>query len=153
MSKRLIVLLAGVLAVVPVVAGCGGDDEATASSITRAEFVEQANEVCTEGRARARADFFAFAREHKEDGPQEADYTGLVEDVLAPNVEQEIEELRELGAPSGEEAEVEALWDAVEADLKTAEAAPERLATEGQVVFGNSAKVMEEYGLKVCGNR
>lgn len=158
MSKRLIALLAGVLAIALVV-GCGGgdDDEATASSITKAEFIKQADAVCEKTTKQAQADFRAYLKEGariEEEELSAEDYAAIVvETVMTPNYEQEFEELRDLGAPNGDEDEVEKLIVAREEDLEAAQAEPERFARESEKVFAQSSKLAKEYGLQACDKR
>ena len=155
MSKRLILALGGILVFVAVgLAGCGGsdDEDATASSITKAEFIKQADEVCREGEKRVQKDFDAYVKENEDlKEPTDADYAALVAAVLAPNAERETEQLRELGAPDGDEEQIEAMLEAREQGLKDAEARPKAVVTSGEDIFAGASKIATDYGLKVCG--
>jgi len=177
-SKRLILALGGILVFVAVgLAGCGGsdDEDATASSITKAEFIKQADEVCREGEKRVQKDFDAYVKENEDlkeptdadyaalvaavlapnaehlKEPTDADYAALVAAVLAPNAERETEQLRELGAPDGDEEQIEAMLEAREQGLKDAEARPKAVVTSGEDIFAGASKIATDYGLKVCG--
>jgi hypothetical protein len=109
-GKQLIVLVAAVLAAALVVTGCGSSD-----SISKAEFVKKADAVCKKGEEAVRKDFGAFAETHENvKKPTEADYAELVDAVVVENVEKEVDDLRALGAPEGDEGKVEAMLQARE---------------------------------------
>jgi hypothetical protein len=160
-NKRLMAIVAGVLAVAltVAVAGCGGDDEASASSITKAEFIKKADAICKQALEQAEVDFAALVKENetlleetKEGTPAfEAIYPAVVNGILAPTVEKEVDEIQALGAPEGDEAKVDAMLETLEGDLETAEAKPKRVGFEAEKIFAPSTELAREYGLKVCG--
>ncbi len=156
MSKRLIGLMAGLLLIAALaIVGCGdSDEEATASSITKAEFVKKANATCKAAEEQIQGDFGAYAVEIGElKNPTESDYAKLIEVVLVPNLEEEIEKLRELGAPSGDESEVDAMIEAREESIELAEEDPRLVVDKGEAIFGKSSQLAEEYGLEACAAR
>jgi predicted outer membrane protein len=161
MSKQLIAVLAGGLAVLALaIAGCGGDDddEAAASPITKAEFIKQADAACKKGEQQTQVAFGAFVAERRQEGeaslkPNQETYSELVDAALVPQVEQEVAELRELGAPAGDEEQVDAFVDAREEAIELAEANPSASVTDGSKIFGKSDTLAAEYGLKICGSR
>jgi hypothetical protein len=158
-------LVAAVLAAALVVAGCGGGggggDEAAGGggSLSKAEFLKQADAVCSAGKTKVRAEYQAYLTKNKiEEGKEskaenEAHVTEIAETIAFPALRQQIEEIRALGAPEGEEAEVKAFLDATEAEVKEAEEDPQSLLASSNEVFAKSDKLAEEYGFKVCGQR
>ncbi|HXR30386.1 MAG TPA: hypothetical protein VN752_04545, partial [Solirubrobacterales bacterium] len=157
-SKQLIAVVAGALALVVLVAGCGGGDDAegevTTASISKAEFAKQADAVCKEGEKQVEKDFSVYLKEHEDiTKPTEEDYAELVEVVLAPHVEEEIDGIRELGAPAGDEDQVEELLEAREESLEAAKEEPELVVTDSTKVFGEWRKLAQTYGLEACGIR
>lgn len=152
MSKRPIGLIAAVLALGLITGGCGGDS--STASITKAVFIKKADAACEKGNRRLQADFATYLKSGKAakaSEPTEADYSELVATVVAPNLEQEIEEIRALGAPSGDEEQVEAILEAREESIEKAEANPELMSGNGDELFTKPRKLAREYGLKVCG--
>jgi hypothetical protein len=156
-QKQVVSILAGVLLAICVVAGCGSsssDDAITTTSLSKAEFIKEADAVCTKSGVRLRGDFQAFVSEKEAEGAGEAgqqDYAELVSTVIAPNIEREIQEIRDLGAPKGDVGSVTSFIEVTEQGLDRAEANP-RLVTGGKagLVFSAGAEQAKAYGFKVC---
>jgi hypothetical protein len=158
-SKPLMALLA-VIAALVIVAGCGGGSdsssstEATTSSLTKAEFLKQGNAICAKGNKEIEEGFEEFGKEHgfsKKKQPTQAELEEAAEEVLIPNIRREIDGIRALGAPSGEEAEVEAVLAAAETGLEKGEEDPGVMIEEGEGPFKEANKLSREYGLVKCG--
>jgi hypothetical protein len=131
--------------------GSGGSgDEVTASSITKAQYIKDAGAICEGATKRIKVDFGVYLREEgdEEAKASAAHYADLVDAVFAPNVEQEIEELRELGAPKQDVSTVEAMVKAREEALAAVEADPKSLTTNQP--FEKSIKAAKDYGLAAC---
>ncbi len=158
MARRTVLgyVLVAVAALALVAAGCGGGDgtEVTTSDLSKAQFVKQADAVCKKGEEQIQEDFVAYAKKHKDlTKPTDSDYAELIDAVFVPNVNREVEELRDLGAPAGDEEQVEAMLVAREENVAAAEAEPKKLVSESSKVFAEASKLAKEYGLKTCGNR
>jgi hypothetical protein len=153
-------VLAAVLAAL-VVAGCGGgsdDPTVTVSSISKAAFIKKADAICKEGSARMQKGFSVYLRKNKKSiialrHPDKEDYEGLIGGVLVPNLEREIKEIRALGAPSGDQEEVEEILNALEEGIETAENDPGAVKSSSEAIFGIASRLGKEYGLEVCGSR
>jgi hypothetical protein len=143
------------LAVALVVTGCGGDDESSAGpTISKAAFIKKADAICTHGNKRMELAFASFLEEKKNiKHPSKADYEALVGKVLVPNLNQEIKEIRALGAPSGDEDRVDDFLEALEEGIETAERDPKVVISTSNAVFGISSRLAKEYGLEVCSTR
>ena len=151
MGKRPSALLAGAAGVAVIAAGCGGGGDSSTASITKAQFVKQADAACKKGEERIQADFQAYIKGHKNlSKPTEEDFAEVVETVVAPNVEQEVSEIRALGIPSGDEDKVEAILDSVEEGREEAEADPKNAVQTTPASLEKAKKLAKEYGLKVC---
>lgn len=136
-------LIAGLLAF----AGCGGGDETT--SLTKAEFTEQANAACKE-HSKERDEL--FKKVSNELDPSEVtrkDQEMLISEVLLPPYEKNIESLESLGAPEGDEEKIEALIEAMEGSVEKVEAQPlVALRTTSQ--FAEPNALAKKYGLDDC---
>jgi hypothetical protein len=155
LSKRLIAMLAGVVAIAVIAAGCGSsDDNSSTSSLTKAEFIKQADAICKKGNDEIEEGFESFAKENnipKNKEPTDDQSKELVETVFVPSISSQSEELRELGAPSGDEDEISAMLDSLDEGIEEAEEEPEALFNSKSDPFGPANKKAAQYGLKVCG--
>lgn len=108
-------VVAAVALVAVLVSGCGGDSKA--ASLTKAEYVKQANEICAERKKvwdAALADYRKEAEKKNAVGNRKVEKE-LAEDVLQsemlPALEQQLESLEDLGAPEGKEKQAEKMVD------------------------------------------
>ncbi len=161
MSARLTILLAAVIAAMLVAAGCGDDDDGsdggsadisvTTSSITKPQFVKKATEVCEEERTKIPTRSAAYERTAPDkQSPAEA-YTGGVKAVILPTFQAEVTKITKLGAPAGQEERVEAILEAEQAAIdEVSEMETIRTIDDVVVHFGDSNKLLREYGLTNC---
>ena len=154
MSKSLIALLVAVSAIAMIVAGCGGssDSSESTSSLTRAEFVKQGNAICAKGNKEIQEGFEEFEQEvGSQKQPTKAQLTEAIETIVLPAVREQVEGVQDLGAPSGEEAKVEAITDSAEEALEEGEEDPASLTSEKADPFAKANELANEYGLTKCG--
>ena len=154
-NKGLIATLIGVAAIAAIVAGCGSSDDETTSSLTKAQFIAQADAICKQGNAEIESEFEAFAKKNNIDEneePSKAQQAKLSETILVPNVSNQAEEIGDLAAPSGDEDEVSAMLDSLDEGVEEVEANPQAPFESKQPnPFGPANKIAKEYGLEVCG--
>lgn len=135
--------------VAAIAAGCGGDDEATAS-LSRQQFVKEANAVCKAGE-RERTEIIegatklfkpgeVLSKERKEEFVQ----TGAVDPYRKMT-----EQLTELGTPEGEEEQVEAVIEEMERAADKAEENPIKALTS-IAPFAAANKAVTDYGIDSC---
>lgn len=155
MSKALVAALAAFAAIAMIAAGCGGggDSSSESSSLTKAEFLKQGNAVCAKGNKEIQEGFEEFEEENglQNKQPTKAQLTEVIETVVLPGVRSQVEGVEALGAPSGEEAEVEAVTDAASEALEKGEEDPAALASEKADPFAEANELANEYGLVKCG--
>lgn len=154
LSKGLIATLAGVLAVAIIAVGCGSSSDDSTSSLTKAQFIAQADAICKKGNAEIESEFEAFAKKEgikENEEPSTAQGVEVSETVLIPNIENQAEEIRALEAPSGNEEEISAMLDSLDEGIEEAEADPEALFTSKSDPFGPANKMAKELGFEVCG--
>lgn len=122
--------------------GCGGDDD-SASALTKAEFIKQADGICKQGEARIEVEAEKFGIETM------ADQEKLVTDVVVPGIQAQAEKIADLGAPEGDEETIEEMVEAVENGAAELEANP-LAGMEGKAPLGEASKIARAYGLKEC---
>jgi len=155
LSKRLIVLLAGVTAIAAIAAGCGSsDDDSDATALTKQQFIAQADAICKKGNTEINEGFESFAEENdlpKNQEPNKEQGTELVETVIVPSVQAQSEGIRSLEPPEGDEEEISAMLESLDEGIEEAEDDPEALFDSKSDPFGPANEKAKQYGLKVCG--
>jgi hypothetical protein len=137
------------------VAGCGnGDNDNSTASLSKAQFVKQGNAICRKGNAKLESDFEEFAAERNlPEGrkPSNAVLEEITETILVPGITSQLEEIRALGAPEGDEGEVDEIFTGVEEAVEQAEEDPLFFAENESPKLKAVNKQAREYGLTVCG--
>ena len=157
MSKRLIVLLAGIVAAAALVAGCGSSDDSSTDSttaLTKAEFIKQGDAICEKGSKQIEEEAEAFADDNNVDTekPTNEQQEEVIETVVGPSLQTQADELGELGAPRGEEAKVTAMLDALEEGAEELESDPGvLLGKKGSDPLDEANELANEFGFKACG--
>jgi hypothetical protein len=134
--------------------GCGSSSstatEAT-TAITKAEFVSKGNAVCVKGEKAQEAEINAYVKKHglENKKPTKAQNVELVETILAPNFQSQIDGVTALGAPSGEEQQVSSALELSQQTLEKIEANPE-LAFGKENAFAAAGKQLHALELKEC---
>lgn len=135
--------------------GCGGGDgdDATATAATKAEYLKQANAACRRERAGLKQRIAEFRRLREGDEPREVFNGELARNVLLPTIENEMEAIRALRAPPGEDGRIDHLLSLEELAL-TNVVYMERVSSIAAVKreFADSARRLSAYGLPDCAN-
>lgn len=153
--RNLIALLALLCAIALAVAGCGddgddGDDGATATqtatgpALSKEEFIRRADRICAEGDAEIDAEGLEFAG--REDALNE-----LVQTVIVPMTRQQVDQIRALTPPKGDEEQINEFLDTLERGLSEIEANPSLIATTGgTATLIEARQLADDYGFKSC---
>jgi hypothetical protein len=164
LSIRGVLAIVGVLAALLLVAGCGSDeDDATGSSgggevtvetgsLSKAEFVKQANAVCAKNREqleRAVATFTAETSKTPAKPSEEPPEVAFLEETYLPGFQQQVDEVSAIGAPAGDEKEIVAFLQALQNMIDTATEEPQAFI-DGDVSLDKAAKLAKAYGLTNC---
>ncbi len=132
--------LLGLLVWVP---GCGGGDS-TSASLTKSQYLKQAKEICEKGEREQLELASQYLKKHP--GAEEED---MILPAGIPPLQKQIAKLKELPAPEGDEAEIEAFIKASEEALEEGEANPQDLLSSSNP-FDKANKLGEKYGLTNC---
>lgn len=143
-ARKKIGALAAV-AVVTFMLGCGDSDE-TSESLTKKEFVTQANGICDKGRKEKDRLIQGSFKDLKAD-PSNEELENLVLNVLPP-LEEAIQDLGELAPPDGDEETVDALIGEYEEALQKAKDEPAKVVREDP--FDAPDEAAQNYGLTSC---
>jgi hypothetical protein len=171
MLTRLPLLLIVALAAALIAAGCGDDDddEATTPATTeeaatgatgatgaadvspeRAELIEQADEICAEGDRQIDAEAQeVFGGSQQE--PPAAEQEAFVTETVIPNIQNQLDQLRELDPPEEDADEFNAILDEAQAALDELEQDPGAFVGGGEDPFAEVNQRAREFGLQDCG--
>lgn len=152
MNKALLAALAVLVALV--VAGCGSSDETTTDetvTLTKAEFIKQGDAICQKGNDESEKEAEEFAEENDFDLEKASDeqLEEAVSEVLVANLRGQLDELEALGAPEGDEEQVEEIVDSLEGATEEIEDDP-GVVFDGEVLK-EPGELAQDYGFKVCG--
>jgi len=157
LSKRLFALLAGVMAIAIVAAGCGSssdDSTDTVVVLTKTEFIEQGDAICAKGSKQIEAEAEEFAEDNNvdTDNPKKEDQEGVITTVIAPALQTQADELSALGAPEGEEETTAAIIEALEEGAQELEENPASLLeSDGAGPLDKANELANKFGFKECG--
>lgn len=157
MNTRGLFVVAATVAALLLVAGCGssGSDEVTvqSGSLSKAAFVKKADAICEAARNEFVVKYTGFVEAHKSDlGDEQKEKAlaeELIETLLAPNVEGQVEEISELGAPSAYAPEATSFLIALEKRVDELKENPAGLAAT-PYPFKKAEDVAAKVGMKGC---
>jgi hypothetical protein len=156
LNRAFLSAIAVLVALAALVAGCGGGDDTTDETVTltKAEFIKQGDAICKQGNKEIEEGFEKFAEENdvpKNQEPSKEQGVELVETVILPNVQQQADQIRELGAPEGDEEQVDELITSLEDAVAEGEDDPEILFSGDTDPFADVNQKTTAYGFEVCG--
>jgi hypothetical protein len=135
--------------------GCGGGEDepeypaGVSQPQSKVEFLREADRICfsSESRIEAAADDLLAAPGRPD--PDQVERVAL--GIAVPALEAEVQAIRSLGAPAGDEREVEAILAATERGIAEIEADPRSLATRRPPGLRQAQRLAERYGARQCG--
>lgn len=146
-------LCVGIL-LLAIVAGCGGDDEGdsttvTTSSLSKAEFTAKAEDLCFQEQEQMASEIKAVEEQNGVTEPLDLSPEAVTAAVL-PRMETQIEELQALGAPKGDEDQIEAFLAAMSQALGEIEDRQLSSSAELSRAFGPVKQLGRKYGFEAC---
>lgn len=138
-------LVVAVLATVGVMASTGGGGD----GISKAEFIREGNAIC-------RTTIETLTEEGRETF-SEAELKGtnaagvpFVLGTYVPEFRAEVRKLRALGAPSGDEAQINTILKAIEVIIEEAKQEPDRIVHQTKNRYEKPQALATRYGLDEC---
>jgi hypothetical protein len=172
-KRKIAVTLVALLALVAVVGGCGGggsssdstgggttggettggSTEASGAAPTKAVFIKEGDEICTDDENELNEEIEAFAKEKgidlKKDELSSDQETELFQELVLPNIGRQAEELGALTPPEGDEETIEELTDTLASEVEEAE---DEGGKPGSDTLAGATKMAKAYGFKACGS-
>ena len=143
--KSLTALMVLAILACALVVGCGGSsssDTSTAAPLSKSEFISEADSICENGNSEL-AD--AAQSAGLSQASSEDDFNAFINDTVLPNIQKQADAIDALGAPEGDEDEVQAIVDSLNTAITETQQDPNSNA------FTESNKLAQAYGLKKCG--
>ncbi len=146
----------GLLVAIALVAGGCGDD---AEALTKDEYLQRANAICAASNAQADLIFLEVTADLPDEPTPQQVNEAVVEigTRTTPIIEAQLDDLRALRAPEGDEDTLAVLFDDVEAaqeefvQLAEDAAAGDQAAFRAEDPFADVDQRAIQYGLTVCG--
>jgi hypothetical protein len=141
-----------------IVAGCGGDNNNTTTTLSKQEFLKKGNAICRKANQdvnkAGRLIFLTGVKKgQKPSGPPPAaKFKKFADTILIPSIQSQINQIRALGVPPGDQAQVKAILDAAQAALNKGKQDPTLLEGNKSTPFAKANKLALAYGLTVCGS-
>lgn len=160
-------LLTAIVLVATVAVGCGDDEPSsgngesagggaavTTSSLSHDEFVKQASAACSRERKGLIGEVNAYLTKHDSKGmPETVLFANMIKSVMVPTIEAETEAMRELGAPEGDEEEIEAILASQQEAIDEVKGLKNVKGIEDvEVHFKDVGKELRDYGFTACTN-
>lgn len=134
-------------------AGCGngGSGAEGTASLTKAQFLKQANAICKKTYREINQTYGEFSRAG-ENSASEARRNQEAERIVPPALNKVVSALHALGAPGGEGQRVEKLLTSYEEGIEAGEEDPLALrGTKGEFALEGAYEKLWAYGLTGCG--
>lgn len=157
MTSRSTSLLIFVLALAAIASGCGSGAEGNSepstsietSSISKAEFVEKANAICKSGKPELVDAISEYQKKHLD-----VVSVKLVPDtarkVIGPELQAQIDQIRSLGAPPGDAAEIEKFFASLFRGVDEVIAIKPTTFEEAERMFVPAGENALRYGIDQC---
>jgi hypothetical protein len=154
-------VVAATVAALFLAAGCGSSSNGSSSdevtvqtgSLSKAEFVKKADAICKAARTEFLAKYTSFFKAHEAEfgnaQDQKALLGELVETLLVPNIEGQVKQIGELGAPKAYAPEVASFLDALQKRLEEASDDP-AVVTATATPFKKAEVVAAKAGMQGC---
>jgi hypothetical protein len=125
-----------------------GGNGSAAKAISKPVFIEKASDICVTTARRIGSESLVVIEESNIESINDEVEASLVEPILIPAFETEIEEIRALGTPKGDEAQIESILTAIQEIIDAAEEEPE-LVTRPKPYAAIEARA-KSYGMSAC---
>jgi hypothetical protein len=145
-----------VVALLLTLPGCGSGEsettaDASADSLTKAQFLKQGNAICAKGYDRINQKYGKFSAGGNEQNATEAERNRAAEEIVPPELNRVVVRLRALGAPMGEELRLDKMLTAYEEGIERGEEDPLALRGVDGFALEEAYELLWDYGLTGCG--
>lgn len=138
-----------------VACGSGNGEESTAETpaLTKAQFLKKGNAICAAGTAKINKRFEKYSSKHLTGGRKvsERSYARAMAGIVLPLVTEEVEQIRKLGFPEGDDRRVAEILRAFEEGIRMGREDPLTMpGVHGRYAFEEAHELAIGYGLEKC---
>jgi hypothetical protein len=147
MNKPMFASVALASAAVLFGAGCGGNDDSASSepAPTKSAYITEGDAICSADQVK----FEAIVKDLPND-VEAPESQKAITDEIVPLLRNQVEQLRDLTPPEGDEAATAEIYDEVDQALNKVEQDPSAL--DSASTFEKANNLATDYGFEVCGN-
>jgi len=136
------------LALGGIAAGCGSSSDdsttsTTAAAISKADFLAKGNQICKQGN-----DAINTAGNQLGNSVNEQQLEDFASSTVVPNVQKQIDGIKALGAPAGQEAQVNAMLAAAQSGVDELKSDPSKIKDDS--LFKDANQKANAVGLTEC---
>jgi hypothetical protein len=144
--RKLIALLVALAALAAIgLSACGDDSDGDDGSLSKDEFISQADEICATGDAELDEAGQAYAATG---GKQTEE---LITTVIVPGYRDQLEQLNELDPPEEDQAQIQEFLDTFERGVDMLEANPDQVLNgKAFGVVVEAREIAQDYGMQAC---
>lgn len=152
MKRQGAALILGVLVVTAiVVAGCGSSDSSSTASLTKSEFIKQAEVICKKGDVEIERGLQRVVAKSGSSGSLDsAGQEEAVTVVLLPSFQTQVERIDAIGTPEESGEEAAEIVEGVETAITEAEADPTVILVSAKSPLRAPKEQAANYGFKTC---
>ncbi len=135
--------------------GGGGGGETAAAPLSQAEFVKKADALCIQGGKETESEFVAYAKENKiakGKEPTQEQSEEVIEEIILPELRRQVEEIRGLGIPTQDQAQIGVFLNDVEDVIERGEEDPGNAVQNLNKELTAADQQIQGY-FKVCGQK
>jgi hypothetical protein len=132
--------------------GCGDDDGIPTGDVSRADYMVRADAICAARNRKLQKDANRYFRQFgltPAEEPSVEQFATFTEEILVPNVQGQIDRLRELEAPEADAERIEAIYDAAQEAVDGLAEHPASFGRDSDP-FGETNRLARAYGLEAC---
>jgi hypothetical protein len=134
-----------------IASGCGGGgDDTSTSTVTKTVLIKKGDAICKKSEEQFQAQVLGYFKLLKGKSATKAQERQIVADYQLPGLQDQVKELEKLGAPDGEDEQVEAILDGMRAVLAEGRNDPRANLAASSAPLAESADQARKYGFKVC---
>jgi hypothetical protein len=141
-------------------AGCGDDDNASGASVVTVEtgslskqqFIKKVNKLCLDEQTKLYKETVDTLKAGSKAGARPSNdlYKKTLNTLFIPGMEAQVKEIQAIGAPPGDETEIERILTSLQGALEKGRTLPKSETVKLQQLLTPGGKMAKKYGIGNC---